>query len=164
MIVVEGEVYLDESHVKALKDEPEYVRERYKAVARTLATEPFGILRRKAADMIKRSLRQLYRILRRYKEEGIPGLRNRSKRPKTIRGKTPREIEEKVLAVRKATGFGSKPVSDIVNESLRREGRSEHVYPSLTYNILVRKGEIERERRIQKEWKRFEWGHPNRLI
>jgi len=40
----------------------------------------------------------------------------------------------------------------------------ERVYQSLTYNILVRRGEIEREKRNRKEWRRFEWGHPNRLI
>jgi len=164
MIVRRGEIYLDESHVEALKDEPEYVRERYRAAAKALAPEPFRTTRKRAAEMIKRSLRQLYRILKRFKEEGILGLRYRSKRPKTIPIKTSNEIEERVLAVRKATGFGSKPVSDIVNESLKLEEKSERVYPSLTYNILVRGGEIERERRLQKEWKRFEWGRPNHLI
>jgi transposase InsO family protein len=164
MIVRQGEIYFDESHIKALKEEPDYVRERYGAVAKTLAPKPFGITREKAAKLIERSLRQLYRILKRFKKDGIPGLRHRSKRPKTIPIKTPREIEEKVLAVRKETGFGPRSVSDIVNESLQREDRPEYVYPSLTYNILVREGEIERERRIQKKWKRFEWGHPNRLI
>ena len=164
MIVVRGEVYLHESHIEALKDEQAYVKERYSVVAKTLAPEPFRTTRKKAAEMIKRSLRQLYRILRRFRKEGIPGLRFRSKRPKTIPIRTPREIEEKVLAVRKATGFGPKPVSDLVNESLRREDGPKRVYPSLTYNILVRGGEIERERRIQEEWKRFEWGYPNHLI
>ena len=164
MIVRQGEVYLDESHIEALKGEPEYVKKRYVAVARTLAPRPFGVIRKIAAEMIGRSLRQLYRIVKSFREKGIAGLRFKSKRPKTSPNKTPEDIEEKILAVRKATGFGSKPVSDLVNESFRRESRPERVYPSLTYNILVRKGEIERERRIQKDWKRFEWGHPNRLI
>lgn len=164
MIVVQGEVYLHESHVEALQGEPEYVKERYYALVKTLAPKPFRITRKKAAEMIERSLRQLYRVLGRFLEEGIVGLRFRSKRPKNIPNQTPREIEKQVLAVRRASGFGSKPVSDLVNESLLREGRSERVYPSLTYNVLVRGGEIERENRIQREWKRFEWGHPNHLI
>lgn len=164
MIVVQGEVYLDESHIEALNNEPDYVKERYKALARTLAPKPFAITRKKAADMIGRSLRQLYRIVKCFREEGISGLRFRSKRPKNIPNHTPEEIEKKVLRVRRATGFGPGPVSDLVNKSLIREGKPEHVYPSLTYNILVRRGEIERERRLQKEWRRFEWGHPNRLI
>ncbi len=41
MMVVRGEVYLHESHIEALKEEPKYVRERYKAAAKTLAPEPF---------------------------------------------------------------------------------------------------------------------------
>lgn len=164
MKVFDGEIYLDESHIVALKCEPEYVKERYRAVARALAPKPFRISRKRAAEMLRRSLRQLYRILRRFSEESIKGLRFKSKRPKTIPRKTSQCIEDKILAVRKASGFGPKPVSDIVNESLRREGVKKYVYPSLTYNILVRNGEIERERRIQKQWRRFEWGHPNRLV
>jgi len=35
--------------------------------------------------------------------------------------KTPKEIEGKIVAVRKTNGFGPKPISDIVNESIRRE-------------------------------------------
>lgn len=164
MIVVQGEIYLDEGHVEPLKGEPEYVKERYRAVARTLAKVPFGIPRKAAADLISRSLRQLYRIVRRFLAKGIEGLRFESRRPKTVNNRTPPEIEEIVLAVRRATGFGPEPVSTIVNESLARSGVSRRVYQSLTYNILVRNREIEREKRIQREWKRFEWGHPNRLI
>ncbi len=164
MILERGNIYLDREHIDVLKDEPSYVKERYGAIAKTLAPKPFGITRKKAAEMIGLSLRQFYRILRRFLEEGIAGLEFKSTRPKTIPNKTPKDIEDKVVAVRKATGFGPKPVSDIVNESLRRVGSTNRLYPSLTYNILVREGEIERERRIQNEWKRFEWGHPNRLI
>ena len=164
MIVVRGDIYLEDGHEEALRNEPGYVRERYKAVARTLAPEPFGVTRKTAAGMIGRSLRQLYRIIGRFLKEGMTGLRFRSKRPKNSPNKTPDYIENQVSAVRDATGFGSKPVSDIVNESRRREGNPKMLYPSLTYNIMVRKGYIEQEKRIQTEWKHFEWGHPNRLI
>lgn len=164
MIIEQGNIYLDREHIDVLKDEPSYVKERYGAVARTLAPKPFGIIRKKAAEMIGRSLRQFYRILRRFGQEGIAGLRFKSKRPKTMPNKTPKEIEDVVITVRKATGFGPRPISDIVNESFRAKKISKRIYPSLTYNILVRRGEIEREKRIQNEWKRFEWGHPNRLI
>ncbi|MEK7392783.1 MAG: hypothetical protein AAB214_09475, partial [Fibrobacterota bacterium] len=126
--------------------------------------KPFGITRKAAANLICKSLRQLYRIVRRFLSKGIEGLRFESRRPKTINNRTPKEIEDCILAVRKATGFGPEPVSTIVNESLARSGVPGRVYQSLTYNILVRRGEIEREKRNRKEWKRFEWGHPNRLI
>jgi hypothetical protein len=164
MIIHRGQIFLEKEHIEALKGEPEYVKRRYQAVAKTIAPDPFRITRQKAAEMIQRSKRQMKRIVKNFREKGIPGLRFKSKRPKIIPKQTAEEIETKILAVRQATGFGPRPISDIVNESLKREGRKERVYPSLSYNILVRYGEIEREKRLQKEWQRFEWGHPNRLI
>lgn len=164
MIVLNGEIYIDKAHVDVLRDEEEYVKRRYRAVVRTLAKKPFHINRKDAARMIGRSLRQLYRVLNRFLNEGISGLRFKSKRPKTSPNRTSKHVEKKIVAVRKACGFGSKHIADIINESNRREGKSERVYPSLAYNVLVRNGEIEREKRLQKKWKFFEWGHPNRLI
>ena len=155
---------MHEDHVKALKDEQEYVMERYQAVARTLVPKPFSIPREAAAGMIGRSLRQLFRVLKRFKEEGIQGLRHRSRRPRNSPNKTSEDIEEMIVAVREASGFGPAHVSALVNESLEREGRPERVYSSLAYDILIRNGVIERQRRERKDWKRFEWGHPNRLI
>ena len=75
MHIWHGEVYKDKADVKQLKDEPRYVKERYHALMKTLAKGSFHIKRREAAKMIGRSLRQLYRILKRFKQEGIPGLR-----------------------------------------------------------------------------------------
>jgi hypothetical protein len=164
VIVEEGEVYLQEGHIETLKAEPEYVKKRYRAVARTLAPAPFGVLRRAAAEMIGRSLRQLHRIVGRFRAEGIPGLRHRSRRPKTFPRKTPAELEGKILKTREATGFGPRHISSIINESNRRMASPERTCPTTAYNVLVRNGVIERERRELKEWKRFEWGHPNRLI
>jgi len=164
MKFVQGEVYFDRAHVEALQIEPGYVRARYQAVVRTLAPEPLRIIREKAADMIGIGKRQMQRIVKRYKAEGIPGLRFRSKKPNNSPNRTSKHIEEKVIEVRKASGFGPCDVAVLVNESFRREGRDVKVWPSTVYNILCRDGEIERERRIQNEWKRFEWGHPNRLI
>lgn len=164
MIVVRGEIYLEKEHVMLLKNEPEYVKKRYAAVARTLAPKPFGIIREKAAEIIGRSLRQLQRIVKRFLEEGIQGIRFRSKRPKNISNRTSPEIEEAVVVVRNATGFGPEPISELVNEALSRSGITKQVYPSLAYNILARNGEVERERRLQKKWKHFEWGRPNQLM
>ena len=155
---------MQEDHIEVLKTEPDYVKKRYRAVARTLAPAPFGMLRRTAAELIGRSLRQLHRIVHRFREEGIPGLRFRSKRPKTSPRRIPSELEEKIVTTREATGFGPRQVSDIINECNRRMSRLERTCPSTAYNVLVRNGVIERERREEKEWRRFEWGHPNRLI
>jgi hypothetical protein len=39
MIIWRGEVYIDTAHIDVLKDEAEYVKRRYHAVARTLAKQ-----------------------------------------------------------------------------------------------------------------------------
>ncbi len=115
MIIVQEEVYLEEWHIAILRNEQEYVRKRYHAVARTLASDIIRITRQEAADMIDRSKRQMQRIVKRYLGEGIHGLRFRSKRPYDIVNKTPVEIENRIIKVRKATGFGSEQLANIVN-------------------------------------------------
>lgn len=147
-----------------VKELPKYARIRYFAIARTLANKPFGITRIEAANMIKKSLRQLYRIINRFKQEGISGLIHRSKRPKTSPNKTSEEDEKVILQVREASGFGPDGVVSLIEKSNKRKGISKKVHSSTVYNILVRSKEIEKEKRIQIEWKFFEWGHPNRLI
>ena len=71
-------------HVSPLKAEEEYVRRRYRAVVRTVLEDAvLRIPRAQAAPMIGRSRRQLQRMVRRFLEEGIPGLRLGSRRPHT---------------------------------------------------------------------------------
>ena len=43
-------------------------------------------------------------LVRRYQEEGLAGLKDRSRRPK----RTPPEVEERVIAARERTGYGRK--------------------------------------------------------
>ena len=161
-VIAQGKVYLDESHVPLLRYEPEYVKKRYYAVARTLL--PFGVTRGRAAEMIHRSKRQLQRIVRRFREEGIQGLRFRSKRPHTTpENKTPPDIEQRVVEVRKATGFGSVQLAAIVNEGLVIESRG-RITDTTCYNILSRNGLVDAERRARKRYKSFEWGHPDELV
>ena len=150
MIIVRGEVYLEEGHIQVLRTEPEYVRKRYRAVARTLG--PASVTREDAARLIGRSKRQLQRIVGRFREEGIPGLRFRAPHT-TPRNRTPKEVEERIVAVRKATGFGSAQLAAIVNESLRAESRDTKVTDTTCYNILARNGLVEVERR---KWVRYE--------
>jgi transposase InsO family protein len=164
MIVSRGEIYFHKEHVKSIKELPKYARIRYFAIARTLAGKPFRITRIEAAAMIKKSLRQLYRIINRFQQEGIPGLIHRSKRPKTSPNKTTEEDEKAILQVREASGFGPDGVVSLIKESNKRKGISKNIHSSTVYNILVRSKEIEKEKRIQNKWKFFEWGHPNRLI
>jgi ribosome-binding protein aMBF1 (putative translation factor) len=125
MIIVQGEVYLERSDVEILKTEEEYVRKRYQAVARTLIDDDaVRIPRKRAAEILGRSKRQLQRVVKRFREEGIHGLRFRSKAPHSVpKNKTPEDIEERIVEVRKATGFGSDQLAAIVNESLNVENK-----------------------------------------
>lgn len=164
MYVWHGEIYKDKADVKLLKNEPGYVKKRYHALVKTIAKKPFHINRKQAAQLISRSLRQLYRVLRRFKQEGIRGLRFKSKRPKTMPNKISDHLEQKIVQVRNKTGFGSDPISVLLNESFRREDKQRRVHSSLVYHVLVRNKVIESERQQKKKLKFFEWGHPNHLI
>ncbi len=62
---------LEEWHIAILRNEQEYVRKRYHAVARTLASDIIWITRKEAADMIDRSKRQIQRIVKRYLEKKV---------------------------------------------------------------------------------------------
>ncbi|MGH2638042.1 MAG: helix-turn-helix domain-containing protein, partial [Rhabdochlamydiaceae bacterium] len=169
MEIVQGEVYLEGGHVELLRNEAEYVRKRYHAVAKTLAPdESLRIPRKQAAEIISRSKRQIQRIVKRFKEEGIPGLRFKPNTPHTPpKNKTPEVIENRVIEVRKATGFGSAQLAAIVNESLKlkeQQQKISQITDTTCYNILARNDLVEAERRLQKEYKRFEWSRPDALI
>jgi transposase len=165
MIIVQGEVYLKECHIDIIKKESELVRKRYHAVVRTLVSDIIRITRQEAADMIDRSRRQLQRIVKRYREEGIRGLRFRSKRPHTVSNKTPVEIENRIINVRKATGFGSEQLANIVNESLNVERRyDKHVNKTTAYNILTRHSLVDSEKKLIREYKSFERDRPDELL
>jgi len=165
MIIVQGEVYLEQWHIAILKNEQESVRKRYHAIARTLVGDTVRITRQEAAGMIDRSRRQLQRIVKRYREEGIHGLRFKSKRPYTILNKTSVEIEKRLIKVRKATGFGSEQLASIVNESLNVEHRyDQHISKTTAYNILARHSLVDAEKKIIKEYKSFERDKPDELV
>src|SRR5205085_5076047 len=158
MIIVQGEVYLEEWHIAILKKETEFVRKRYQAVARTLVSNIIRITRNEAAGMIDRSRRQLQRIVRRFREQGIAGLRLRSTRPHNNPHKTTANIETRIVDVRKATGFGSEQLSIIVNQS------TEHRNSRTTaYNIMVRYELVKAEKLIQ-QYTFFERDRPDELV
>lgn len=49
--------------------------------------------------------------VRRYQEEGVSGLADRSRRPRRSPKRTPAELEEKVIEARERTGYGRKRLS-----------------------------------------------------
>jgi hypothetical protein len=164
MIIVQGEVYLEQWHIAILKNEQEFVRKRYHAIARTLVSDPIRITRQQASDMINRSRRQLQRIVKRYREEGIKGLRFKSKKPYNILNKTSIEIEKRIIKVRKATGFGPEQLANIVNESLNVKDKvaveQHQISKTTAYNILARYSLVDAEKKMVKEYKSFELDKP----
>lgn len=157
-------MYLAQPHVEELRNESENVKKRYFAIAKTLMPDPFRLTRKRAGELIGLCKRQLQRWVTRFRLEGISGLRFRSRRPRRSPNKVSSKLEDLIVEVRRKSGFGSNDVSVLINESMKRNQNSFHLWPSTAYNVLVRTGEIDRERRIQKSFKSFEWGHPNRLI
>lgn len=132
--IIRGEVYLRDKDQVLLKDEPDYVKRRYAAIARTLDDYPLRITRDEAAEMLGISRRQLQRVIVRFREEGMGGrLRLRSRAPHTVpHNRTPPDVEERVVALRRETGFGPDQLAVIVGESLAMEGRGykqDHLLP-----------------------------------
>jgi hypothetical protein len=168
MIIVNGEVYLEKYHINLLKKESEIVKRRYQAVVRTLVSDLIRITRQEAAYMIGRSKRQLQRVVKRFREQGITGLKFRSKRPHNSPSRTPIDIEKRIVEVRNATGFGSEQLVNIVNQSLNLEGKGgkqEHISKTTAYNILTRHQLVDAEKRlIRREYHFFEWDNPDDLI
>lgn len=148
-----GQIYLAEDHIDELEDAPHYVQDRYLAMVQLhQQMAPFSI--EQVADKLGRSVRQVYRYLKRFREEGIKGLFNKSRRPKTSPNKTPPELEAKILEVRKATGLGQEHIARLVGGI---SGRTVH-------RVLARNDEVDNEPRETSEWQRFEWPRPNALI
>jgi len=98
--IMRGEVYLDDAHVPLINSEEEYVKQRYFAVAKTIAPKLLRITRSEAAEMIGLSKRQLQRIVKRFREEGIEGLRKKSTRPNTSPSRIPEDVERRIVEVR----------------------------------------------------------------
>ena len=86
--------------------ESEIVRKRYHAAIRTLVSDLIRITRQEAADMIRRSKRQVQRVVKRFREEeGIRGLRFISKRPHNSSNRTHNDIEKRIVELRNAIIF-----------------------------------------------------------
>ena len=71
----------------------------------------------------------------------------------------------KLIQVRIATGFGSKQLASIVNESLDIEHKNiQHISKTTAYNILARHSLVDAEKKIIKEYKSFERDKPYELV
>ena len=109
------------------------------------------------------SRQTFYKFRRRFREEGIDGLRDRSRRPLTSPGQTPVEVEDVIVLRRKQRldqGLDHGPQSIVW--SLQREGVAVPS-PSTVWQILTRRGMItaQPQKRPQSATKRFCFSRPN---
>lgn len=104
------------------------------------------------------SRRTGYKWLERYKA-GMP-MSDRSRRPARNPGKTPPEVEARILAVREDCGWGAKTIHKV----LEREGCTELPCIKTVNNILRRNGCIQEDESLKRRpFQRFEKDACNRM-
>lgn len=106
----------------------------------------------------------MQRLVRAFMDFGIPGLRFKSKVPKSMPNKSPEWIEKTVVEMKKLTGFGKTSISTLVNEQFRLEGCNQQIGSSLVGRIFLRNNLQKLPEKIQTEFKTFDWKRPNNLL
>lgn len=101
-----------------------------------------------------------YKWLGRYLAAGLAGLTARSRRPHASPGRTCGELEARVCALRERhPAWGGRKLHHV----LRRDGVRVPPAPSTITGILNRNGLLSQERRLVRDWQRFEAPEPNAL-
>ncbi len=100
----------------------------------------------------------LYKWLERYRREGLPGLSDRSRRPRRSPRRTEPELEAAVLEVRRENPVwgGRKISATLVRQGVKPPSPS-------TITAILRRNEVPLVAPGQKAWKRFEHAEPNVL-
>lgn len=94
-----------------------------------------------------------YKWIQRFEEDGLEGLRDRSRRPLSVPNATSAEMIESIVAVRmKYRTWGGRKIARV----LKREGLKNIPVPSTIDNVLSRLGLARQRRRRQRP------GHPGR--
>jgi hypothetical protein len=162
--LLHSRLYAKPEDMELLRNEPEYVKNRYYTIIKTILKAPFRWTRQHAADNLHITKRQIYRIIRSYRSSEIPGLRYKSRCPKTTPNKSPEWIEKAVVAMKKLTGFGTPSISTLVNEQFRVEGSVQKVGSSLAYKICLRNNLPKPPDEKPPDWEKFDWKRPNNLV
>lgn len=109
--------------------------------------------------------RQLfYKWRRRYEEEGLSGLRDRSKRPKTSPKATPTEVVGKVIYLRTNYHFGPQKISMYLKRYHDIEISSSGVWRILKRLDMSRLPSSQRYKSHDRRWKRYEKPLPGHQI
>src|SRR4029079_19017607 len=110
------------------------------------------------------SRQTFYKFRRRFRDGGIDGLQNRSRRPVTSPGQTSPEVEDLVVRGRKQLiEQGLDHGAQSIVWSLQREGRQAVPSTSTVWQILTRPGAItpQPQKRPKSATKRFVFARPN---
>jgi transposase InsO family protein len=101
-----------------------------------------------------------YKWLLRARVEGEAGLVDRSRRPRMSPRRTPAEIEERVCGLRRLHPYwgGRK-----LHHRLLALGLEGVPSPSAITDILARNGLLHADRRLKRDWQRFEAERPNQM-
>jgi len=111
-----------------------------------------------------------YKWLKRYRDDGLDGLTERSRRPRHSPNQTPEQIEELVLAARENDqGWGGRKLAYHLRGQAREgviEATPEQIpAPSTITTILRRHGRLGEQQASSQQgpWQRFEREEPNQL-
>ena len=107
----------------------------------------------------------LHRLLRRYREDGLEAVDQRSRRPRTSPGRTPDAVRDRIIALRlelTARGLDAGPAT--IAWHLEREGLATPSTSTIR-RVLHAAGLIvpEPRKRPRSSWRRFEASAPNEL-
>jgi transposase InsO family protein len=99
-----------------------------------------------------------YQWLHRYQQDGLPAVREKSRRPLHSPRQTPREIEERIVELRqKRPDWGARKLQHLL-------GREQIQIPVITvHRILLRRGLVREQERFRTATERFERRAPNQL-
>ncbi len=110
------------------------------------------------------SRQTFYKYRQRFRDGGVDGLRDRSRRPLTSPGQTSPEIEDLVLRRRKQLlEAGKDHGAQSIVWALQRDGVRSVPSPSTVWQILTRRGAItpQPQKRPKSATKRFTFARPN---
>lgn len=89
-----------------------------------------------------------YKWVRRYHEEGIDGLRDRSRRPLGSRVQASGEVVLRVLELRQKRGWGPKKLQELLKRTLRKEGQLAVPSVRTIARIIARAGFVKKRERL----------------
>lgn len=99
----------------------------------------------------------IHKWVGRYRKEGVRGLFDRSRRPKSSPNRISDVLERRIIAARQEYGWGGKNLSDLL------AGEGIRVSASTIDRVIARNGLIREQDRQQPALKRFERELPNEL-